>query len=138
MIPRFYVVFTGIQLHPHFHWLCTYLKYEKCPSLHVLQLRSYLGSYKPRALRYVTDGIQVYELCEPPTFFSKLFAYCSSLGGRPHTFFTLPRIPLNPIKRTSSFLPFSILPILYVRYVHWHNPNSLPSVYLPEELIHKI
>ena len=55
MIPRFYVVFTGIQLHPHFHWLCTYLKYEKCLSLRVLQLRSYLGSYKPRAPRYVTD-----------------------------------------------------------------------------------
>ena len=30
LVPRFYVDFIGIQLHPHFYWLCTYLKYEKC------------------------------------------------------------------------------------------------------------
>ena len=88
MIPRFYVVFTGIQLHPHFHWLCTYLKYEKCLSLRVLQLRSYLGSYKPRAPCYVTDGIQVYELCKPPTFFSKLFAYLAQAWEGDHTPFS--------------------------------------------------
>ena len=38
MIPHFYVVFTGIQLHPHFYWLCTYFKYKKFLSLRVLQL----------------------------------------------------------------------------------------------------
>ena len=105
MIPRFHVVFTGVQPHPHFYWLCTYLKYEKMPfSLHTSTSLT-LGSYKPRAPCYATDGIQTYKLYDPPNIYSKLSTLYSSLGGRPHPFtiFTSPRICLKSIKQTPLF-----------------------------------